>query len=89
MTKLGRYFESDEIVERVLADAEGEDKVMAYVIGCINRAFTFRFKEALEWADRGLKLEENFDLLITRANIMYWLGDDCFPDYIEKARKNR
>ena len=85
LTKLGRYFESDDIVERVLA--EGEDDVMAYVIGCMNKAFTFRFKEALKWADRGLEIEENFDLLITKANVMYWLGDDCFCDYIERARK--
>ena len=87
LTKLGRYFESDEIVEKVLAQAEGEEKLMAYAIGCMNKAFTFRFKEALEWADRGLEIKEDFDLLITKANVMYWLGDDYFCDYIEKARK--
>jgi len=87
LTKLGRYFESDEIIEKVLAEAEGEERVMAYVIGCMNRMLTFRFKEALKWADRGLEIEENFDLLISKANIMYWIGDDYFCDYIERARK--
>jgi len=87
LTKLSKYSESDKIVERVLAESEGEDEIMAYIIGCINKAFTFRFKEALEWADKGLKIEEDFDLLITRANVMYWLGDDYFCDYVEKAKE--
>lgn len=87
LTKLGRYFESDEIIERVLDEAKDDKKIMAYVLGCLNRALTFRFREALEWADKGLEIEENFDLLITKANVMYWLGDDYFCDYIERARK--
>ena len=86
LTRLGKVQESEKIIDEVLK--RQPDNMEAIQTKFMNCVWSFNLKEALLWADEGLKIDpENFDLIIGKANVMYWIGDDYFCDYIERARE--
>lgn len=86
LMRLNRVAESDRIVDRILE--KQPNNIEAIKNKAMNCFMSFNFREALYWADEGMKIDsEDFDVLISKANIMYLLGDDYFCEYVERARK--
>lgn len=86
LMRLNRVAESDRIVDRILE--KQPHNIEAIKNKAMNCFMSFNFREALHWADEGMKIDsEDFDVLISKANMMYLLGDDCFCEYVERARK--
>lgn len=86
LMRLNRVEESDEVVDRILE--KQPDNIEAVKNKGMNCLMSLNLMEALHWADEGMKLNpEDFDVLISKANIMYLLGDDRFCEYVERARK--
>lgn len=48
----------------------------------------FYFEEALKYADKSLNLDrEFFDALFTKAQLLFWLGDEKYKDIVEHCHK--
>ena len=69
------------IVEKWPAHWEG---YYLLALNCLSRE---EDEEGLKAIDKSVELDENFDNLITKAQMLYLLGTGDYKEYVEKARK--
>jgi tetratricopeptide (TPR) repeat protein len=86
LTHLDRVMESDILLDRVLE--RNPRCVMAYVLSVFNSMAVMDLQEALRFANKGLGIDpEDFDLVMSKAQLLYWLGDPEYKSWIEEARR--
>src|SRR3989344_2022998 len=71
----------NQVVEKWPAHWEG------YYLLALNCFSKEDDEEGLKAIDKSIELNENFDNLITKAQMLYLLGKGDYMDYVEKAKK--
>jgi tetratricopeptide (TPR) repeat protein len=85
LTHLDRVMDSDIILDGVLERNPGS--VTAHILSVFNSMAVMDLGKALEYADRGLEIApEEFDLVMSKAQLLYWLGDPEYKLWIERAQ---
>ncbi len=77
--------DADKTIDRVLELYPGNHH--AYLIKAIVTAlYTSNIREAVSFIDKGLAIKQDcFELLIAKAQMLYWLGDASYNAWIGRA----